>query len=117
MKNYVQEGKTITVTVLNSNGVKSGDLLVVGALIGVAAFDAAGGHDVEIATEGVFELRGASLDEIDTGDLLYFDIDEVTKVGNETTPLVGVAVEPKAALGIIVKCKLGAFGLVGPEGT
>ena len=54
MKNYVQEGNTITVTAPAT--VTSGQLVVVGSINGVAAFDAASGADVEVTVEGVFEL-------------------------------------------------------------
>ena len=50
MKNYVQEGNTITVTAPAT--VTSGQLVVVGSISGVAAFDAASGADVEVTVEG-----------------------------------------------------------------
>lgn len=54
MRNYIQPGKTVTVPA--PADVKSGELVVVGSLFGVAEFSAAEGDPVEIATEGVFEL-------------------------------------------------------------
>ncbi|BAQ17481.1 DUF2190 family protein [Methyloceanibacter caenitepidi] len=55
MKNYLQPGDTITAT-SPTGGLSSGEGAVVGAIFGVAAFDAAQGDEVELATRGVFEL-------------------------------------------------------------
>ena len=66
MKNYVQEGNTITV--IAPAIVTSGQLVVVGSIVGVAAFDDASGADVEVTVEGVFELPKVSTDVIAQGD-------------------------------------------------
>lgn len=71
MKNFVQEGKTITVTA--PAAVTSGQLVVVGSIVGVAAFDAASGAEVEVTVEGVFELPKVATDVIAQGDKLYWD--------------------------------------------
>ena len=55
MKNYVQPGDTITAAA-PTGGLSSGDGAVVGAIFGVAAFDAAQGDPVELVTRGVFTL-------------------------------------------------------------
>lgn len=55
MKNFVQEGATITLTA-PSGGVLSGQGFVVGNVFAVAAYDAAQGDDVEGVTKGVFTL-------------------------------------------------------------
>lgn len=68
MKNFVADGKVITVTA--PAAVSSGDMVRVGKLLGVAQADAASGASVEIAVGGVFNLpkatgaltAGASLD-------------------------------------------------------
>ena len=46
MKNFIQSGRTLTVSA--PADIKSGDLVVVGSLFGVAYCDAAIGADVEI---------------------------------------------------------------------
>ncbi|KAA5599234.1 DUF2190 family protein [Blastochloris sulfoviridis] len=56
MKNFVQSGRMLTLTA-PSGGVASGDGVMVGSVFGVAAFDAAEGAEVEVATEGVFSLK------------------------------------------------------------
>ncbi|MBX6321994.1 MAG: DUF2190 family protein [Rhodospirillaceae bacterium] len=55
MKTFIQNGDVITVTA-PTGGVSSGDGVIVGSLFGVAAFTAAEGENVEIATTGVYEL-------------------------------------------------------------
>lgn len=116
MTNYVQQANSITVAA-PLGGVISGDLVVIGSLIGVAATDAAAGADVEIATGGVFTLPAAPADEIAVGNLLYYDSQNavVTKVaGTSSRPVVGVAVSAKVALGTTVNVKLGVCGTTGP---
>ena len=113
MKNYVQEGKTLTVTA--PSAVASGQFITVGAIRGVAAFDAAQGESVELATEGVFTLPKVAADSIAAGDLLYWTGTACTKTaGAGSKPLVGVAVKPAAANSTTVQVKLGTHGLTGP---
>jgi len=113
MKNYVMEGKTITVTA--PSAVASGQFVTVGAIRGVAAFDAASGDPVELATEGVFTLPKVAADNIGAGDLLYWTGTACTKTaGTGSKPLVGVAIKPAAANSTTVQVKLGVHGLTGP---
>ena len=72
MRNFIQPGETITLTAPAVTGCKSGDLIVVGAIAGVAAYDAAAGDPVEVTTEGVFELPKAA-GEINEGALVFWD--------------------------------------------
>ena len=71
MKNYVQPGKTITVAAPYAR--LSGDALKKGSLFGVCATDAANGAEVEIMTEGVFDLGKLATDVVAQGDPLYWD--------------------------------------------
>lgn len=91
MKNFVQCGDMVTV-VSPTGGVISGHPVLIGSLFGVAATTAPEGSDVEIATEGVFELPKSTA--FDQGDKVYFD--PTTKaIGAAATgrPWIGVAVE------------------------
>ena len=54
MKNYVQDGKVLTVTA--PAAVASGDFVQVGRIRGVAVTSAASGALVELDTEGVFTI-------------------------------------------------------------
>jgi predicted RecA/RadA family phage recombinase len=117
MTNYVQAGETLPFTNITSNPVSSGDLVVVGALIGVAAGDVAAGDDGEMETEGVFTLPKASASEdIGAGDLLYEDDGEVTGTpGTDSKPLVGAAVADSGSGVATVRVKLGVHGITGPS--
>jgi predicted RecA/RadA family phage recombinase len=53
-RNFVQPGDVITLTA--PADVKGGEIVTVGALTGVAAYDAKAGAEVEVALTGVFEL-------------------------------------------------------------
>lgn len=70
MRNFIQPGHTITLVAPAE--VKSGDVVVVGGLAGVAAYDAAEGAEVETQLEGVFDLpKGA--DVLAPGALAFWD--------------------------------------------
>ncbi|MDG9791977.1 DUF2190 family protein [Brucella anthropi] len=70
MKNYIQPGDNVTVPA--PADVKSGDLVVVGDLFGVAQFSAKAGDDVEIATKGVFGLPKVSAQAWSVGAKVYY---------------------------------------------
>lgn len=71
MKNYIQPGKTVTV--LAPYVLASGAGALVGTLFGVASNAAANGAEVEIVTEGVFELPKLSAQAWTVGALIYWD--------------------------------------------
>lgn len=71
MKNFIQDGKTITLAA--PYALVSGDGLLVGSIFGVASNDAANGADVEAATEGVFSLKKTSAQAWTAGALIYWD--------------------------------------------
>lgn len=97
MKNFVQPGDVVTVSA-PVGGVISGAAVLVGNLFGVAAFSAAAGADVEIATEGVFDITKKSGDTFSVGDKAYWDA--VAKYITSTpTSNAWVGVVTKAALG------------------
>ena len=93
MKNYIQEGRIITVTA-PTGGVASGDALVIGALFGVATKTAAVGETVAIATEGVFDLPKLASAVIAAGDAVAWD-DTAKQVNAPATGLypIGTAIE------------------------
>jgi predicted RecA/RadA family phage recombinase len=71
MKNFVQNGDVITVAA--PYAVTSGQGVLVGALFGVAAYDAAIGANVEIASEGVFDITALTADTGTQGTKMYWD--------------------------------------------
>ncbi|MDW8130054.1 MAG: DUF2190 family protein [Bryobacterales bacterium] len=115
MKNYVQEGKTLTVTA--PGAVTSGQFVVVGAIRGVAAHDAASGERLELVTEGVFTLPKKPSDVVTVGSLLYWDAAQghlTVTPGTGSKPLVGVATKAAGNGAASVDVKLGVHGITGP---
>lgn len=72
MKNLIQRSKMLRVAA-TSGGVSSGDPVLIGAIFGIAATDAAEGAELEIATAGVFVMPKAAGETWSVGDNLYWD--------------------------------------------
>ncbi|MEE4331733.1 MAG: DUF2190 family protein [Wenzhouxiangella sp.] len=95
MKNYVQPGNTITLTA--PYDVASGDGLLVGAVFGIAAGNAANGETVEATLVGIFDLTKAASQAWAIGDKIYWD--NTAKVATKTASgntAIGVAVDAVA---------------------
>lgn len=112
MKNYLQEGKTLTLA--PAAAVSSGVGYLFGvSLFGVATNDVASGANGEFITEGVVEIGKTSALAIAVGDRVFWDA--TNKVVNKTTTgqqCVGVAVAAAANPSSTVKIKLGNPGVV-----
>ena len=97
MKNYVQAGKTLTLTA--PYAVSSGGGALVGSIFGVAAGDVGNGEDGEFQVEGVFDLtrETGSSTGWSQGALIYWDNTNkrVTKTST-SNKLIGVAVKAAA---------------------
>lgn len=103
MKNYIQPGNSITIPA--PVAVLSGDVVAVGALIGIAATDAASGEDVAISTRGVYELPKAA-EILNIGDAVEIDGSGAVTVldaGNQ----IGVVVKPAAAGDATARVRIG----------
>jgi predicted RecA/RadA family phage recombinase len=103
MKNYVQKGENITITAAAT--ASSGDIVQVGALIGVAAGDAGIGEDLDLVTLGCFTLPKLSTDAVDVGDVLYFDasagvvtLDDDSAANDRIGVAITVAGNPSASV-------------------
>lgn len=94
-KNFIQPGGTITLTA--PYAVTSGDGLLVGAIFGVAAGDAASGATVEAALTGVLDLTKIGSQAWSVGAKVYWDDTNkrTTSVATSNT-LIGVATEAVA---------------------
>lgn len=91
MKNYVQPGQTLTVAA--PYALSSGDGALVGSLFGVASADADSGADVEIVTEGVFDLAKVGSQAWTVGARIYWDdTNKYCTTTASTNKLIGVAV-------------------------
>lgn len=71
MKNFIQPGDTVTVPA--PANVASGAPVLVGDIFGVAVYSCQTGEDLELATEGVFDLPKASSQAWTVGAKIYFD--------------------------------------------
>ncbi|MGC9418869.1 MAG: DUF2190 family protein [Rhodovulum sp.] len=96
MKNYVQPGKTITLTA--PYAVASGDGLLVGAIFGVASGIAALGESVDTALVGVFDLTKVGSQAWTAGVKVYWDKTNkrCITVATDNT-IIGVATEAVAS--------------------
>lgn len=115
-KNFVQEGKKLTLTA-PTGGVKGGALVKVGDLVGVSQFDADAGQDFVMAVCGVYKdlpkRSHASEEAIAVGDSLYLDADggasstpALSKVSTSNGNVVAVAVESAATTDSVVTALL-----------
>ena len=93
MKNYVQDGDTDTLPA--PYAVTSGQGVLIGAMFGVAARDAANGAEVELNLVGVFDLPKAASQAWTVGQRIYWDntAKNTTNVVGTNT-LIGVATIP-----------------------
>ena len=97
MRNYVQKGDTITLTVPAGANVQSGDPILVGAIFGVCTYRPSAGAEVEVGVVGVYNLAKAA-GQLDVGDLAYFDPSSGLITAVDTgTALVGTVIATVAA--------------------
>ena len=73
MRNFIQPGDSLAVAVPYAGGVTSGQGVLVGALFGVAAVDAAQNAVIEAATAGVFDLTKEPALAISAGARVFWD--------------------------------------------
>ena len=73
MKNYIQRGEVIEVAAAAS-AVASGQVVVIGALLGVANHPAAQGESFNANLVGVYEVPKAAAAAVAQGAALYWDV-------------------------------------------
>lgn len=97
MRNFIYEGDHLPFTA--AAAVASGDGVVMGTVLGVAAADIAVGDTGTIAVEGVFELPKLSTDAISAGDALTWDVtnNELKVAAAGTGDLLACAFATEAA--------------------
>lgn len=97
MKNYISTGDVIEVTA--PANVKSGDLVEVGKLVGIAVTDAASGKPVNVKTSGVFSVKKVSAQAWTVGAPVYVDGGEATITAGTNTQIghaLAIAANPSA---------------------
>lgn len=108
MKNFVQAGSALTIPAPAT--VASGDVVIVGNIIGIANAAAASGADLDVTTTGVFILPKVAIDAFAVGATVYFDT--ATKLATATAsgnPAIGTAVAAAGADAASVKVRLKSF--------
>jgi predicted RecA/RadA family phage recombinase len=90
MQNFIRKGQILTWLNDSEAGVKGGDLLIIGNVVGVATLDIAPGASGAVAMEGVYQLPKASV-AIAVGQRVYVD-------GDGTIPTTGAAGDTPAGV-------------------
>lgn len=72
MRNFVENGKVIHVVIAGA-AVVSGQMVKIGALMGVATTDGAIGDTVAFSVQGVYNVPKLGTDVVAQGALLYWD--------------------------------------------
>jgi predicted RecA/RadA family phage recombinase len=109
MKNYIQEGDTLTLAA--PYNLLGGQGALVGSIFGVASGDTVIGNNADLVTEGVFNLAKVSAQAVALGAKVYWDdaAKLVTTVAAGNT-LIGVCVVAAANPSATVAVRLnGAF--------
>jgi len=108
MQNFVQNGSTIEWT-NGSTAVSSGDVVIVGDLVGIAAVDIANGATGAVYIEGVYEVACNAADTITQGMTLTWDA-SASEFVDTNTPASGDNVGGVVAIeddrGALVSVKL-----------
>ena len=109
MKNFVQEGKSLTLTA--PYVLTSGQGALIGSLFGVANGAAANGAEVVLSLSGVFDLPKVSTDVLAIGATVYWnDTSKLVTVTSSGNTKIGVAVLAAANPSGIARVRLnGSF--------
>jgi predicted RecA/RadA family phage recombinase len=93
MKNQIQKGEVITVPA-PVGGIASGEGAIIGNIFGIAAYAAAEGDPLELATTGVYQLSKATAAVLTVGARVAWDntAKNINVLGAGRFP-VGVATE------------------------
>ena len=108
MKNFVQAGSALTIPA--PAAVASGDVVLVGNIIGIANGAAASGADLDVTTTGVFSIAKVAGDAFTIGATVYFNttskLATTTASGNTA---IGTAVAAAGVGVALVKVRLKSF--------
>ena len=91
MKNFVQQGVNLTLT--SPYAVSSGGGVLIGNIFGVAAGNAEIGAEVDLVTQGVFDLNKLNTAAFVVGDPVFWDdVEKRVTDDPDDGPRIGVAV-------------------------
>ncbi|GAA5446193.1 hypothetical protein Misp06_04402 [Microbulbifer sp. NBRC 101763] len=94
--NFVQDGRVLDYTNNTGSDITSGQVLAVGAVLGVAMDDIAVGASGVIAIEGVFTVPKVSAAEINQGETLTWDVSVAAFNNSAATAATGDITGPTA---------------------
>lgn len=108
-KNYVEDGNTMDWTNAGAADVKSGDMVVVGDLVGVAVADIPVSGDGVLLMTGVFSLPKSGVVTFEQGEKVYAVADGITNDPGSAplNPVAGTAWRAAAASDVICWVRLG----------
>ncbi len=105
-QNFIQRGEVISYTNTGDTPVKSGDLVILGALAGVATMTIAPEESGSVNLTGVWDLPKKADEAVDQGVSLYWDADEKALTTTESGISVGCAFRAAAAEATSVHLRL-----------
>lgn len=74
--NFLQKGEALTYRVQEGDNIKSGDLVAVNDVVGVAITDGVVGELLAVSVQGVYNVpHPAAVGEINQGNSVYYDPD------------------------------------------
>lgn len=105
MKNFVQNGKKLTLTAPYDR--LSGQGALVGFLFGVAIVDVVSGSDADFEVEGVYDLAKTAADTFTVGAKVYWDNTAKSCTSTATAnTLIGCATAAAAGADATVRVRL-----------
>jgi predicted RecA/RadA family phage recombinase len=107
VKNFIEIGDSLTVPA-PTGGVVSGDVVIIGSLIGIATATAAVGVAVAVKTKGVFELPKVSAQAWTIGAPIYWDgTAHLATTTSTSNTLIGYATEVAANPSSVGRVRIG----------
>lgn len=108
MKNFEQQGETVTWRNATGAAVLAGAVIALGAGIGVAVTDIANNADGAVQRLGIVELDAVNNAAFVQGDFLFYDLTakKLTLTASATTKIAGLCTAAKAETGTKAKVLL-----------
>jgi predicted RecA/RadA family phage recombinase len=105
VRNYVQPGEYGLTVTAPGGGVTSGQVVIIGAIVGIAATTQSAGAPVELATEGIYDLAKVAADALAVGAVAKV-VTSSGLVGVAGTASIGWVVQAAASGSATARVKL-----------
>jgi len=100
--NFLQHGEALHYKVQTGDNIKSGDMVAVGKVVGVAITDGKVGELLTVSVQGVYEIPvPEAAGEIKQGDALYFNATAKELTTEDADVPAGFAWEDGAPGGVV----------------